>query len=190
MKAAMIEDKSLQAIIKYVPRKKVLDVGCVGMSEKWQRHQFIKGYKPKELLGIDYNKPQIKSMKKKKRYNIEWADITDRERMEYITNKHGKFEVVIVLDTLEHIDNCGDALNGLSIVTDTGGLVVTSTPNATSYKWADQVRDTGRSNINKDHVHWFCEQTLNALFNRYGFILERRLSNKLEPRLVMIFRRI
>ncbi len=181
---AMKRDKSLQILKKHVPGKKVLDVGCVGQADKWTRHNYIVDLNPSFVLGID-----ITITEDMNQDNIEYCDITDENNIEYIYHKYGKFDIIVLYDILEHIDNVGLAIDNLEYITNHNSKILISTPNAISDKWVNQMKQNNRTNINPDHIHWFCYQTLEYLFKRYGWKTLNVVSGRLEPRLVQVFGR-
>jgi hypothetical protein len=95
-----------------------------------------------------------------------------------------------MFDVLEHIDNTGLILNNLRYLTNKETLILISTPNAISEKWTIKMKNQGHTQCNPDHVHWFDWQTLSHLFKRYGYKSVEITSDKLDPRLVQIFKEI
>lgn len=179
---AQLKDKSLGLLRKHIKGKKVLDVGCVGQVEVWARHEYIKNLKPSELIGVDIVKAD--------KPNVEQRDLCLYDDALYMHEKYGKFEVIVMYDVIEHIDNTGSIIKNLQMLTDKNTLILISTPNAMSPKWLNQMKSGGHTKINLDHVHWFCFQTLSYLFKRYGYKSVEVVSDKLEPRLVQVFREI
>lgn len=155
---------------EYIENKKVLDVGCVGQAKnsKFVKHQQILDLSPEYLLGIDNNHSGIREGKKLK-YNLMWFDITDPISI----NKH--FDTIFLLDVIEHIDNCGIALGNIYKLLKKDGYVIVTTPNVFFSKWYTQSHIKNKVNINPDHVHWFCKQTLESLFKRHNFKLVKYL---------------
>ena len=175
-----MKDKSLMILDKYIKDKKVLDVGCVGQVEVWARHEYIKKLKPSMLIGVDIVKAD--------KPNVECKNLCLEEDAQYMFDKYGKFEIIVMFDVIEHIDNTGAIINNLRKLTDKDTLILISTPNAISPKWLNQMQSIGKTKINPDHIHWFCYQTLSYLFKRYGYKSVEVVSDKTEPRLVQIFK--
>ena len=179
---AIKNDKSLQILKKHVPNKKVLDVGCVGQADKWTRHNYIADQKPSFLLGIDITVTEDMNQD-----NIEYCDITNKVDVNGISSAYGDFDIIVLYDMLEHVDNVGLAIDNLKYITNDYSKIFVSTPNAISDKWVNQMKQNNRTNINPDHIHWFCYQTLEYLFRRYGWETLNIVSEVTEPRLVQIF---
>lgn len=175
-----MKDKSLETLEKYVKNKKVLDIGCVCQIEKWARYDYIKSLNPYLLIGVD--------IVESSRENVECKDLCKKEDAFYMYDKYGKFDIIVMYDVIEHIDNTGLILENLKFLTRKDTLILISTPNAISDKWLNQAKSLKRTKINPDHVHWFCYQTLSYLFNRYGYKSIEVVSENLEPRLVQIFK--
>ena len=178
---AQLKDKSLGLLRSYIKDKKVLDIGCVGQVELWARHEYIKTQKPNFLLGVDIVDAD--------KDNFECKDFCKEEDAKYIYEKYGKFDIVVLFDILEHIDNTGLFIEHLRYIIDKNTLILISTPNAISEKWTTKMASQGQTQCNPDHVHWFDWQTLSHLFKRYGYESVQVVSGKLEPRLVQIFKR-
>lgn len=171
----------------YIKDKKVLDIGCVGQvaTSIFKKHSDLEKQNPRLLVGIDTNKKGIEEGKKLG-YIMKTCDITNNRSVATLRNY--KFDAAFLLHTIEHIDNTGLALDNLSKVLEPGGFVIVTTPNLMSKKWIHQMATIGVLRINGDHVHWFCQQTLQALFERHGYVLHTYLSDKFEPGLLGVFR--
>jgi predicted glycosyltransferase len=83
-----------------------------------------------------------------------------------------------------------DTVINLSRLLKTNGIIVISTPNAISDKWLKQVRQYGYHKGGKRHIHWYDKQTIEQLFNIFGFELYEIISKDLEPRLIVSFKKV
>ena len=99
-----------------------------------------------------------------------------------------KFDVVTAGDLIEHLANLDGFFTCVKNHLHLNGKFVISTPNPWCWKYFLYHLFMGRlARINKEHVSWFCLETLCLLGNRYGFkhvkhgYCSRRLYENLVP---------
>ena len=88
-----------QNLLKFIPTKKnikILEIGC-GFGRYLK---FLKDLGYTNLTGIDISSEQIKAAKES--YDLENVFVADA--IEYLDKNTGKFDVILVLDVVEHLD--------------------------------------------------------------------------------------
>jgi 2-polyprenyl-3-methyl-5-hydroxy-6-metoxy-1,4-benzoquinol methylase len=79
----------------------------------------------------------------------------------------GRFDVVTLIETLEHIPDPAAMLREIRRILRPGGLLVIGVPNATSL--GVMVLGPLARTFNRNHLHYFSEHTLGRLLEREGF---------------------
>ena len=134
-----------QIIIKLIKDKDVLDIGCVGQTDKYNLRDSIKN-SAKSLTGIDIEPSYDGS-------------IVQGNMETYSFDK--KIDVVIAGDVIEHVDNQGLLLDNIRNHLREDGLLIITTPNA---KWPTVFMPN-----NPTHTSWHDRNTLRAILERHGF---------------------
>jgi 2-polyprenyl-3-methyl-5-hydroxy-6-metoxy-1,4-benzoquinol methylase len=138
----MIREKIIR---EYAAGKDVLDVGGVGQNVEYSLWQELK-LCARSLTGIDI----IPSSDK---------DIVTGNMETYSFGR--KFDVIILGDVIEHVDNQGLLLDNAKKHLRPDGVLIVTTPNA---KWFSVLKKT-----NPTHFLWHEKSTLNAILQRHGF---------------------
>lgn len=140
----MIREKLIK---KLTAGKDVLDVGAVGQNSAYCLWREIKSA-CRRLTGID----------------IAPSDNPDVVigNMETYDFKY-KFEVIILGDIIEHVDNQGLLLDNVRRHLKPDGLLIITTPNA---KWP-----TVFTRTNPTHTLWHDKSTLSVILRRHGFVI-------------------
>lgn len=134
-----------EIIKKYVLGKDVLDIGAVGQNAQYNLWRKMKPF-AKSLTGIDI----ISSSDE----NIVVGNMEN-----YSFNR--KFEVIILGDVIEHVDNQGLLLDNIRRHLTSDGVLILTTPNA---KWLTVFVPT-----NPTHSLWHDKFTLRNILSRHGF---------------------
>lgn len=101
--------------------KNVLDVGCVGQDNDFSSNAWVHKHIQSvatSLLGVDINKAGIEEARKLG-YNIIHVDEL----------KDKKFNVITMLDVIEHVNDICQFLEYYSVYLESGGKMVITTPN-------------------------------------------------------------
>jgi 2-polyprenyl-3-methyl-5-hydroxy-6-metoxy-1,4-benzoquinol methylase len=138
-----------EIIKEYIRGKDVLDVGTVGQNSQYNLWQEMK-QSAKKLTGIDIVMSQDK--------NIVLGNMES-----YVFNK--EFDVVMLGDVIEHVDNQGLLLDNIRRHLKPGGTLILTTPNA---KWPTVFQST-----NSTHTLWHDKSTLSHILSRHGFEIIR-----------------
>jgi SAM-dependent methyltransferase len=138
----MIREKIIK---EYIKGKDVLDVGGVGQNAEYNLWHELKAH-AKSLTGIDILPSNDKN-------------IATGNMEAYSFGK--KFDVVILGDVIEHVDNQGLLLDNARRHLNADGTLIVTTPNA---KWLSVFKRT-----NPTHMLWHDRSTLYAILLRHGF---------------------
>lgn len=130
-KSKIIKDR-FEYLASIATNKSVLHVGCVDRglldqkigTDKFLHHILDK--KSKDITGIDIDLQGINKMKEYGYENVICADIEQWE-------SDKKYEVIILGEIREHIDNCGAFLDSIKKNSDKDTLLAFTTPNAYYY---------------------------------------------------------
>jgi SAM-dependent methyltransferase len=79
-----------------------------------------------------------------------------------------QFDVILAVDNLEHLSNCGLFLEGLARHLSPKGSILLSTPNPVGLMRVLWNLVYGKTKTNREHTCWFSKQVLNQLAARYG----------------------
>jgi 2-polyprenyl-3-methyl-5-hydroxy-6-metoxy-1,4-benzoquinol methylase len=173
-----------QILDKYCPDKEVLEIGCAGQSYKFRVHQMIKKCNPSYLMGIDIQEEEIERGKKQG-FNVMVGNIEDDLLLMDIDKK---FDVVVMTEVIEHLNNTGLAIGNIWNLMKPNGVLIITTPNCFAPKWLQQLKDKGKTNTNVDHVMWFDRQTLVSLFGRHNMKIDF-LNELLNSTIIAVVRR-
>jgi 2-polyprenyl-3-methyl-5-hydroxy-6-metoxy-1,4-benzoquinol methylase len=112
----------------------------------------------RECLGIDVDLTGLSTLRANGFMNVLHADVESLGSADL----HGKFDVVIAGEILEHLSSPGRCLLGLRAVLAPGGTIVITVPNAFTLKGLVRVA-LGAELIHRDHVCYFSARTLTHL---------------------------
>ncbi|MDP2929458.1 MAG: class I SAM-dependent methyltransferase [Candidatus Omnitrophota bacterium] len=134
-----------EIIGRYAAGKDVLDVGGVGQNAEYNLWRELK-LCAKSLTGIDIMPSNDK-------------DIVTGNMETYSFGR--KFDVIILGDVIEHVDNQGLLLDNSKKHLRPDGVLIVTTPNA---KWFSVFKRT-----NPTHLLWHEKSTLTAILKKHGF---------------------
>ena len=139
-----------EEIIKsYVRGKDVLDVGSVGQTVHYSLWEDIKSVAG-SLTGIDIMPSDAE-------------DVIQGNMETYLFDR--KFDVIVMGDVIEHVDNQGLLLDNARKHLVDDGLLIITTPNA---KWPTVFVPN-----NPTHTLWHDRSTLGVILGRHGFEIMR-----------------
>lgn len=151
--------------------KSVLDIGGgVGHSAAFLKRETTIEKAVVVDLVADYSLPEIDGSYA--------GDLNDSSVLEKIKQEHGKFDVNLCLDVLEHlvdpwalIQRCHEMLNP-------GGVIVTSIPNVRNWRVVLPLVFQGRFDredqgiLDRTHLRWFVKQSAIDLMTSSGLSVE------------------
>lgn len=150
--------------------KKVLDLGCIGWELEKEEygglnfiHKKIKKI-AKKLVGVDINKKAIEKYRRQG-FNLKFHNL------EKPFNFNEKFDIIIAMEIIEHLNNPGIFLESIKLSLAKEGKLILSTPNAqgVSFFFQRLLKNKISGIATEDHVHWHSEETLRILLRRTGF---------------------
>ncbi|HDY88948.1 MAG TPA: methyltransferase domain-containing protein [bacterium] len=143
--------------------KRVLDIGCsFGKFVYWMRKAGA------NAVGIDISEESTAWGRKKLSLDLR------KETLESLDEQDSSFDVITMIDIIEHIVDLDGFMSKLSSLIKPGGLVFVQTPNFESYeKWHKQWRYlyTGL-----EHILFFDSTSIDKIFAKYDMFPSRETS--------------
>ena len=159
---------------KYIERrainKKVLEIGGIGDYENYSKTDFIEWRHKrlknisKELVGGDIEEKGI-SFVNSKGFDFKYFDIENTNILE----ETGKFDRILLLDVIEHLNNIGNSLENVKNYMDKNTEFIISTPNPMALNNIVRTLLGKRVNTLEDHTVWMDEINFKQFSQRYGF---------------------
>lgn len=155
---------------------RVLDAGCgAGGTLRW-----LKDMRPGvETVGLEVNPSVSEELQKN-------ADIAVIGSIEDRLPEIGQFDLILLLDILEHLPNPSETLGKLSTLLLPGGSVIVSVPNLAHYsvlvplvlRRQFNYKDAGI--LDRTHLRFFVEDTAVGLLNSVGFVVDKGVISGLD----------
>ena len=177
-----MKSERIKAIISALKPPNILNVGCVNhklpTSPKeeayWLHHQLLIHFPNAHLLGLDIDESNVLQMREKG-YDVE---VGDAHRLQY----DSQFDTIILGELIEHLQNPGACIAGCLRALKPDGRIIITTPNAFSIMLGLMYLKDFDQAFNREHVMWFCPQTLRTLLERCGLrITKFEFVDELEP---------
>lgn len=156
-------------LIKEISDKRVLDIGVAEHdlthinAEGW-KHEYI-SKNSSYCLGVDIIEPLV-NLLKDKGYNIICLDATSD------TDLKEKFDVVVIGDVIEHVENPVALLRFAKRHLADGGKIIVSTPNPFSYHFQWVILKEKTAVVNFEHTLWVSPSISVELAYRSGLELD------------------
>ncbi|PPR34791.1 MAG: Ubiquinone biosynthesis O-methyltransferase [Alphaproteobacteria bacterium MarineAlpha6_Bin3] len=114
----------LKSFEKTLKKKKILDIGCGGglISEELSKKGAL-------VTGIDENIYNINQAKKHAKENLLRIDYRNQSLDNFYKKNKKKFDLILCLEVLEHVDDVKSSLDKVSKMMNLGGVLVLSTIN-------------------------------------------------------------
>lgn len=154
---------------------KVLDVGCCATNTKNLMKRHIEYAKVADrIIGIDYNREFLdKGRTEMGIKNLYYCDITNNNDVSGVLQRFGQFDHIICTDLIEHIGNLTLFLDNIYRLMSIKSKLYITTPNARSIRWVLRSYKSDDFSINRDHVCWFDQTTLETLLNRSNMSISK-----------------
>ncbi len=152
--------------------KTVLELGCAGMGDddeyggvNWIHGKACKV--AKKVVGLDINKTSVEKLRKLG-YDVRYQNIEKKFDL------GEKFDVVLIEEVLEHLNNVGICFENIRKHLKKGGLLIITTPNAQAVSFFLQrlLRNKISGVSITDHTHWYDSNTLRTILKRYNFEIQ------------------
>jgi cyclopropane fatty-acyl-phospholipid synthase-like methyltransferase len=153
----IIKDDFLLSLCK---GKKILDVGCIGQDREFTSQQWLHN-KVKNVAasidGVDIIEDQIIALRLLgySMFNID-----------ELKEKNDRYDMVLMSDVIEHVDNPVEFLRFYSMFLKPDGLMFVSTPNSNRANNFINILFNNNYSVNPEHVFWFCPRTLCEVTDR------------------------
>lgn len=156
-------------LLKWVTGPKVLDVGCtshnVEVGSPYWLHGQLRERFP-DVTGIDISYENVEKLKQAGFSNLHVQSAETFDLRE-------KFDTIIAGELIEHLANPGLFLDRARHHLNSHGRVVLTTPNPFSIAYSLYAfLKFPRTCQNPQHTSWFCPQTMTALAERHGFVVQ------------------
>lgn len=158
--------------------KKVLHLGCVdeGLTEERIKDRNFLHFKlmdvAEEVWGIDISEQGITLLKS---FGVDNLIVADIERVDEIEElKKHKFDIILLAEVLEHLNNPGMCLQGLQKLFAKDTVMIVTVPNGLRFTGLNhQIR--GFEFVHPDHNYWFSYKTLKTLMEKNGYHIDELL---------------
>lgn len=157
-KAEPHEPDELDTIYKFTEPQRVFEIGC---NDGRFLHQLRKGG-AHMLVGVEPNSVSSK-MAKEKGLEV-YSDMISRQICDDAVARHGKYDLIVSRQVLEHIGDFDNFFNCVNRVLTNDGYLFVAVPDFAPGRRAGDV-----SVLWEEHVSYFTEETLLALLCRKGF---------------------
>ncbi len=147
-------------LVKYFCKdKEVLDIGCVGQDIDYSNPNWIYNQVKEvasSIVGVDINRDGIKQI------NDMGYEVYHYEDM-----KRGKkFDILLMLDVIEHVNNPVEFLNDYQEFLKEDGKIIITTPNSNRAINFVNIFFRNDYSLNYEHTFWFCPKTFLEVISR------------------------
>lgn len=118
-----------------------------------------------DVVGLDYNKSNVEDAQKEG-YNFVYGDIEEEESLLKIGKK---FDLILLIDVIEHINNVWGALRNLAGIMNTGSKLLITTPNPFYYQNFLKIFMKKDIWILEDHTNYIVAENFKQLVERQWF---------------------
>lgn len=157
-------------LVAETQNKRVLDIGVcehdlTHMNAADWKHKYIRDASS-YCVGVDIIEPLVKVLNEKG-YNIKCMDATSDN---YLGEK---FDVVVIGDVIEHVENPVALLRFAKRHLNDGGKIIVSTPNPFSYHFLWMILKENTAVVNFEHTLWVSPSISVELAHRSNLELNR-----------------
>ena len=147
-------------IIDLCTGQTVLDVGCVGQDYNYNdpdwMHNLIRNVSA-SVDGVDIEPVGIQSMRDKG-FSVYFS--------EELMSLNKKYDVVLMSDVIEHVNDPVDFLSFYSKFLNESGKIVITTPNAHAVRNFTSILLRNDYSLNPEHTFWLCPRTISEIVRR------------------------
>lgn len=180
-------------ILEKCRNKKVLHLGCVDEGLTLER------IKDKSLLhlqlieiatevwGVDISEHGIETLKKNGIENLIVGDIEQIDQISKLKNMN--FDVILLTEVLEHLNNPGLFLNNVKKIFDQETIMIITVPNGLRFTGLGRIIK-GYEFVHPDHNYWFSYHTICTLLQKNHFQIEELRVYTLFDHTVSLYKKI
>lgn len=156
-------------ICRLAKGQKVLNVGAAGNARYYRDHghdgwlHAALAEAASILVGLDLDKTEVTAANNMG-FAVQLGNCEDAQLED-------NFDLIVLADVLEHVDNPTRALQNLMAHLEPGGKIVVTTPNATFFGNVTNALLRRGPNIYWDHVNLYTPENIQALCDRHGWHL-------------------
>lgn len=155
--------------------KNVLHLGCVdeGFTKKRIEDGTLLHSKlenaASDLWGVDISEDGVEMLKEQGFENLIVGDIEKVEEIKGLGDK--KFDIILVSEVLEHLNNPGLFLQGIKNIFTDDTLMIVTVPNGLNFfEFSQNLK--GYEHVHPDHNFWFSYKTIVTLMEKNGYIID------------------
>ncbi len=158
-------------IVDLCRNQRVLHIGCVDtglMEERFANNELLHqklDLVSEELYGVDINVEGIKFLSDKGFKNLYAIDLCAEQQREQI--KHVKFDIIILSEVIEHLNNPGQMLESIKTLMKAETKLMVSVPNAFSAENIWHMMNNTEF-VHPDHNYYFSHVTFKNLLQKCG----------------------
>jgi SAM-dependent methyltransferase len=153
-----------------VSSRKILEIGGLGDFKKYSKQDYQE-WRHKRLVehassvcGVDINKEGIEFVNKSG-FNYNYLNLEST----CVDNQLGKFDSILLLDVIEHLNNIGTSLDNIKQFMKDDAELIVSTPNPMAMNNVVRVLLGKKPNTLADHTVWLDETNVRQLAERYDY---------------------
>lgn len=172
-KHTQAHETSKQWIAAKIAGKRVLEVGGLGDLPEYERanlagwqHTFVKEH-AREVIGVDIDKDNL-ARAKALGFDYRYGDIEDAT-----TLPEGPFDVILMIDVIEHLNDVGGAFRSARKLLAPGGTFVVSTPSPWALNNIGRILLGKQPRIYHDHTNYMVAEHFQQLASRHGLAVSR-----------------
>lgn len=139
--------------------KEVLDIGCVGQDIDYSSLNWIHNQVKEiasSIMGVDINTDGINQINNMG-YKVYHYDDMPKDK---------NFDILMMLDVIEHVNNPIDFLNDYQKFLKENGKIIITTPNSNRAINFVNIFFKNEYSLNYEHTFWFCPKTFLEVVNR------------------------
>lgn len=149
-----------EKILELCSNKVVLDVGAIGQDNyfddvDWLHEKILKV--ALSVTGVDIIQIEIHKLNA---LGYTFYDFNE------LKNINLKYDIIIMADVIEHIENPKDFLNQYAQFLIDEGSIILTTPNSNRARNFLSILFFNNYGLNSEHTFWFCPRTMSELINR------------------------
>lgn len=167
-----IFEQKLDALVR---GKKVLEIGGLGFYDEYIASNFAGWRTPrlkelaKSFVSIDIDTRHIELAREHGFEYFVFGDIEEYASLKVPGLAPHSFDVVLMIDVIEHLNNVGKAMHTIKELLAPGGIVAISTPNPWSFNNVLNLFRRKAPSVLEDHTYYVVERNFMQIMRRNKF---------------------